>query len=39
MAEVLESLPVTFPEKDDKKAKRLIKEIEIRTMSSGATLR
>ena len=24
MAEVLESLPVTFPEKDDKKAKRLI---------------
>ena len=28
MAEVLESLPVTFPEKDDKEAKRLIKEIE-----------
>ena len=28
MAEVLESLPVTFPEKDDKEAKRLIKAIE-----------
>ncbi|MEZ0486019.1 PPK2 family polyphosphate kinase [Fibrella aquatica] len=28
MTEVLESLPVTFPEKDDKEAKRLIKKIE-----------
>ncbi|RYF72484.1 MAG: polyphosphate kinase 2 family protein, partial [Cytophagaceae bacterium] len=28
MADVLESLPVTFPEKDDKEAKRLIKEIQ-----------
>ncbi|MBO0930918.1 PPK2 family polyphosphate kinase [Fibrella aquatilis] len=28
MAEILESLPVTFPEKDDKEARRLIREIE-----------
>ncbi|MBO0950367.1 PPK2 family polyphosphate kinase [Fibrella forsythiae] len=28
MTEILESLPVTFPEKDDKEAKRLIKKIE-----------
>lgn len=28
MAEVLESLPVTFPEKDDKETRRLIREIE-----------
>ncbi|HEY0108372.1 MAG TPA: polyphosphate kinase 2 family protein, partial [Fibrella sp.] len=28
MTELLESLPVTFPEKDDKEARRLIRAIE-----------